>query len=472
VYEQMTAPPPAALGTADDAVTNRQAVARHLAKRSAASQRPGTMRAGITWCAGLAAWALAIGVTPVAAAPLRLTLADVDARAAEANIDVIQARTALRSARAGVSSADTFPNPTVGLQAQHIVTGRIGNRPVGQISDTILSVNQTIETGGKRGKRIAAAQAALGAAHEDVSDAVRSARQSAEAAFFDLAAAEARCAVLADVAGLYGQSQTIAGRRLKAGDISGGDFARQQVEALRAAAALQQADSDRREAQLALAVLIGAEAQAADIETAGGLAPPHAVAAAEPADSVAERRPDVRAAQARAEAARRRLTLARTLRSPDVDVGALVEHDPDGVGTTPGLGVSIPLFIGNRYRGEIDAAGADVAGAEAAVDKARSVAIAEILTARAGETQAAARLRAIDGDTLAAARKAADTAEFAYAHGALSLTDLLDARRTRLAVELDAIDARAAYAKAAARRLAAETASDADPAPSANGARP
>jgi cobalt-zinc-cadmium efflux system outer membrane protein len=51
-------------------------------------------------------------------------------------------------------------------------------------------------------------------------------------------------------------------------------------------------------------------------------------------------------------------------------------------------------------------------------------------------------------------------AEFAYKHGATSLIELLDARRSLRAVELGAIDARSDEANAIARLRAAETTGD------------
>ena len=51
-------------------------------------------------------------------------------------------------------------------------------------------------------------------------------------------------------------------------------------------------------------------------------------------------------------------------------------------------------------------------------------------------------------DIVPRASQVASQAEFAYKRGALSLTDLLDARRTLRATQLDALAARADLAKA------------------------
>ena len=49
---------------------------------------------------------------------------------------------------------------------------------------------------------------------------------------------------------------------------------------------------------------------------------------------------------------------------------------------------------------------------------------------------------------LGEAQKASDAAEFAYQHGAIGVTDLLDSRRVLRALQLESAAAHADYAKA------------------------
>jgi cobalt-zinc-cadmium efflux system outer membrane protein len=165
----------------------------------------------------------------------------------------------------------------------------------------------------------------------------------------------------------------------------------------------------------------------------------------------------VRAADQRVAASQFAYQGARALRHPDVSIGVQYEHGGNSPGSTIGLGFSVPLQIGNRYSGEIDAANVDRNQAEANAAKVRAIATAEITTARRSAADASARRARYDDDLLPSARKAASTAEFAYKNGALALVDLLDLRRTLQSIELAAIDARAEEAKALARQAAAET---------------
>lgn len=396
--------------------------------------------------------ALAVGINP---AMISLETAIDDAL--DANLEVVSARNAVRSAAAGVRTADTFLNPVFSIGSTAIRPGRFGDQGFSRTGDDVIRIDQPIERGGKRRARVAAARDALAAAGGDVADTKRQVRATVTGAWFDLMAQEQRLNLYSKIADSYRDGMVLADRRLAAGAISAGDLARQRVEMLRAQSDQSRAMSDRREAQLALAVLIGREADAAALETVGSWRAAPAVSTLSDPEAVADSRADVRAADLRVSEARHALDGARALRHPDITVGAQYEYDANGTGSSVGLGVAIPLQIGNRYGGVIDAAGVDLGQAEANAAKVRAVAIAEIRTARQAATDASARRARYDDDLLPSARKAAGTAEFAYARGGLALLDLLDARRILQAVELGAIDAHADEAKALARRAAAET---------------
>jgi outer membrane protein, heavy metal efflux system len=386
--------------------------------------------------------------------PITLDAA-IDAAAA-ANIDVVTARNARQSAAAGVRSADTFPNPVLSLGSTSIRPGHFIGDAFNGPADDVVRIDQPFERGGKRQARVGSARAALAAAGSDIADTLRQVRATVAGAWIDLMVAEARAALYDGIAASYRQSQTLAERRLAAGAISAGDLARQRVEMLRAQSDLSRAISDRREAQLALAVLIGAEPDAAALQTAGGWHRPPA-AGNDNIDAIVAARPDVRAADARVSATSYAYAGARALRHPDISIGAQYEHGGNNSGSSVGIGFAVPLQIGNRYSGEIDAASVDRNQAQATAAKVRAVATAEITTARRAAEDASARRARYDDDLLPSARKAAATAEFAYARGALALVDLLDARRTLQSIELAAIDAHADEAKALARQAAAET---------------
>lgn len=392
----------------------------------------------------------------------RLTL-DAALLAAEAdNIDVLRSRLAVRTAEANRRIADTAPNPNLNLSAVQIRPNLIGSTPVGQLADTLVSVDMVLERGGKRRARTAAASALLAASRTDLAATRRDIRETIFDSYFDLKAAEQRVDLLGKIAASYGKGLQIAGLKTRSGAISGADLVRQKVEASRADTDLQQAETDLRTARLILATLIGQERLADTLATASEWPGSETAGAAAPADLLALQRPEVLSAQSRLSAAQRSLEGANALRKQNVTVTLQYERAPAslGIGSSVGFGLSVPLALRNRYRGEIDAAGTQLVQAEAELRKAAAVATADIRIARDGYERAVTRRRTIEEEQLPAAQRAAQIAEFAYGNGATSLLELLDARRSLRAVELDAIGARNDEAHALARLKAAQTTAD------------
>lgn len=398
------------------------------------------------------------GLTAQAQAPApdlaRLSLADADALLAQKNRELQVARRAVESAAAATLSAGQQPNPNLSLGTVNINPSRgIGAGSLREKAvDSTIRLDQLIERGNKRELRVATAQKLEAASGEDLADVLRQQRLALRGSYYDLLLAQDRVAISAGTAELYQQSLRAADLRLKAGDIAGSDVARIRVDALRAQNDARTAEADRKRAQLALAYMIGAEQRADQLKGTDAWPAPQAAATTD-LDELIERRPDVRAARARIEAANAGRELARSLRTRDVTVGAQFEHYPDIYGNTSnsyGVGVSVPLFTRYYFEGEIAQAESAYNSAIDNVERTRAVARSEMAKALSDVTAAAERLARFQENLLAEAKKSADSAEFAYKNGAIGVMDLLDARRTLRAIQLDAAAAQADYAKALA----------------------
>ena len=110
----------------------------------------------------------------------------------------------------------------------------------------------------------------------------------------------------------------------------------------------------------------------------------------------------------------------------------------------------MPLFVGYYYEGEIRRSEVDYTSAMEALEKVRAQARTDIARAFSDLQATAERLQRYDESLLIEARRAADSAEFAYKNGAIGVMDLLDARRTLRAIQIDAASARNDHAKALA----------------------
>jgi cobalt-zinc-cadmium efflux system outer membrane protein len=394
-----------------------------------------------------------------------LTLAEAERIAAERNRDIVAARRAMELARADTLIAGARPNPQLSVNTTNInpSSGIGAGGPWSKYVDTVFRVDQLVERGNKRELRMAQAEKLAEASQAGVTEAVRTQRFAVASAYYDLALAQERAAIGAENVALFRRVMEASERRLRAGDVAPADVSRIRVDALRAENEARLAQADLARAQIVLAFLLAAESEAASLRTVD----PWPADTAEPNvdDAAIDRRPDVRAARSRLEAAERGRELARSLRTRDVTVGMQFEHypiNPDGAngtgsgsGNSFGVGVSIPLFLRYQYQGEIARAEAELAGAEEALERARAVARAELAQAASDLRSASERRRRQESTLLPEARKSAEYAAFAYRNGAIGVLELLDAQRTLAALQFEAAASRADYAKALAAWRAA-----------------
>jgi cobalt-zinc-cadmium efflux system outer membrane protein len=393
-----------------------------------------------------------------------LTLAEVLARVNERNRDVAVLRQAALAARADVVAADRSPFPVLVGKLSQIDLDRgigagswLGNKRI----DHGIGFDQLIERGGKRELRRRTASAAADAAQADVSDGLSQQRSAAAAAFADLLAAQERLAALQEINAGYTQLIAATQRRLSAGDVARQDLARIEVEAGRARNDESLAQAELSRAQAALAALLALERTGPVPRAVGTWPNVQALPSAPEVDALAERRADVQAAQARVQAAEAARDAALALRSADVTVGASFDRYPGTFNRQVEFRASMPLQWGYGFEGEVRRAEATLAASREALERTREQASAELRSLLAAWAGASSRVQRFAGEMLPKATQVAQAAELAYQRGALSLTDLLDARRTLRQLRLDAVAAQADHAKAsvawAERSRAAET---------------
>lgn len=382
-----------------------------------------------------------------------LTLAQALA-AARDNSDVAQARHQWAAARADIATADHAPLPVLSAKAGSIDLQNgigAGNVWTRKRVDKAIGIDWTWERGDKRALRTQAAQRAADAAQADVLDVQAQQLQAALAAYYDLLAAQERLHETAEMERGAAELARIATRRVKAGDLSEQDALRTQIEAERARSDTLAAARDREQAVQALAQIIPTSMAVQAVADWPGLPAGAVTDALLPGGDLsawAELRADVRAAMARAHAAQAALDNALAQRKSDWTVGASYDHFPGTSARLLELRVSVPLQWGYHYEGEVGRAQAKLAQAQDALDKVRRLALLDLQRLQQSAASAAQRAASFDSGILPRARQVAQSAELAYAKGALPLSDLLDARRTLRATALEALAARLDHAKA------------------------
>jgi cobalt-zinc-cadmium efflux system outer membrane protein len=388
--------------------------------------------------------------------PVPLSLAAAEARLAACNREVDAARLAHDAAAADLRIARQRPNPSLTLGASNvnphagIGAGALRDKTV----DSSVRVEQLVERGGKAQLRVEQARALLAASAADIAEQLRAQRLALRTAFFDLAAAQEKARLQREFRRLSEASADASRRRFEAGDIPRVEADRFRLDAVRAANDERQSQSDLQRARAELARLLASEAQADALEVTP-------VWPDAPSRAPAAERADVRAARLRLEAAERSRDLARSLATRDLTVGMQADRWPvsetntQGTGISYSLSVSFPLQVRHANEGEALRALADLAAARAALAKAQAQAASDGRVSEEEWRAASERRRRAEEEVAPAARDLAQGAEFAYAHGASGVLELLDARRSLKSVELDEVQLRAEAAKAWARREAA-----------------
>ena len=429
---------------------------------------------------GVFAVFLALGATagaqPLGAAadcstapPVRLTWTDAQQRLVARNRELVAARRAIDGAAADTIVAGQEPNPalTAGLGSINPRLG-VGSGSLWQKTvDSSVRVEQLIERGGKRALRRRGAETLLAAAREDRREVGRQQRLLLAQTMVESATLDARIALLTEVTALYDEAGRANARRLSRGDIAAIDAQRQSIDAARASAELLQARSDATRSRQTLAALLAWEAYVASLSVDPAIfdTPREEVALSE-----LERRPDLLAARLRVEAARAARDLARSQANRDMTVGVQLDHfpgnavNPSGNGNTVGFSFAIPLLADHRFEGEIARVTNDLLAAEENRQRLFAVASADLARLNADVAAARSRLELLDTVQRPLAEQVAQSAERGYTRGALTVLELLDARRVLRQTRLDVLAARAEVARATlARNVALLAGGFADP---------
>ena len=378
-------------------------------------------------------------------------------QAAPNKLDVSLARRALAGAQGDITAADRAPTPILSTKASSInlqngIGG--GNLIRDKRIDKAIGLDWTYERGNKRELRTLAAQRLVTAAQADIDDAQVLQQLATSNAYFDLLAAQERIEQVGAIARSAAQLATTAARRVQAGDLAAQDQARLEIEAQRASTDLLTATLDRQRAALGLAQITGFNGPGILVAQADW--PARLATDAMPSDGVAyaalEARADVRAAQQRVEAARAALDVASAQKKADITLGTTYDHFPGTSTKLFEVRLQMPLYGllgGYNFQGEIARAQAQLDQSQDLLDKTRRTASADFQRLQQDQRGAAARALSYEATILPRARKVAEQAELAYSKGAMSLTELIDARRTLRAILIEDLAARTDYAKAA-----------------------
>ncbi len=387
--------------------------------------------------------------------PPVLTLSQAIDRADAASPTPEAADAAIRAAEADRRAAGLRPNPSIVAESENI--GGTGLYRGVRSAETTVGLSLPLELGGKRGARVALAEARIGRASVDRDIARADLRLRVTQAYIDAAAGQRRLSVAREQLAIASEVVRAARIRVRAGRASPIEEQRADVARLRAENAVDQAARTADLAAATLARLTGLPRVTVDPDWFGRL-PTIVVAPVGPTLTDAAARADLTTAEAS-------VRLAERQRIPDLTLNASARRLEQTDDTAAVIGLSIPLRLFDRGRASTDAAVARRDQAAALRRAARLDADIAIAQARTDADNATAAARLATGPALAAATEAARIARIGYREGKFGQLDLLDAERTLADTLTAAIDAVAALHDARARldRLSAPAILDTRP---------
>ena len=403
-----------------------------------------------------------MAVTHLHAQTNALTLGDAKRMAFERNWDLLAAESGVDAATAQGLVVKEFPNPTFNWNTYKIGTHEnattMGNGLWDRSYDTIAAVNQLIEIGGKRRARQAAAHAGVLGARARFLDAKRLLDQGVARAYVAALLAGDNTRVLNESAGYMRHEREIAEARFRAGDIAESDLKQIQIAAGQYELQVNSAEAAALQSRIALEILLGVVRPKGDVRLSDSLDQVRIPIPPAPDTTTNAARPDVLAVEADSRASRENLKLQKAVRIPDPTLTAGYEHEPPGGGPpvdTMNFGVSFPLPLWNRNRGNIDAATAAVEQSNFELAKIRAQAAADAVTAESAWHEASDRLARYRDEIRPQSAAARVSVAYKYEKGGATFVDLLEAERTDNDVRLATAQAMADTASAAADLAAA-----------------
>lgn len=372
--------------------------------------------------------------------PTTLNLSQALDEASARSPTIVAAEAEVAAAAARARQAGVRSNPELSFELEDFAgTGELRGL---RSTQAILSVNQRLDLGGRRSARVNAAQADLAVQQLRLAIARADLAQSVREQFARSITTRERLTQATENVERARRLTRIAQMLVDAGRDP-------PLRALRARSALAQAEAERVAAEAdelaarsSLAALFGVR------EPVGGVS--GAIVDLTPQLVNPELSLEVRLADAERIAAQAGVRQQLTERRLDPAVGVGVRHVRESGDFGLVAGVSMPLQVFDRNRGNIEAAQASLAAADARRASAVASTTARARNAIANVQAAQRRVEALEASAIPEAAEALRLAERSYAEGRATLLELLDVQNAYTATRTAVTDARLALALATA----------------------
>jgi len=279
-----------------------------------------------------------------------VTLADAVEIFMRQNLELVAARYDIETADAEKLTARLRPNPQISVGLSDLPVNLSGPLIKEQTYD--YTVSRTIELGGKRSKRIDTANANSELARGQFQMVVWQLTNDLKRRFYTVLLNQSLLNLARENETTFAEIVKHSTELMKAGEISGLDLDRIEVEKLKFDTDLANSERDYEVALRDLRFALGGDYRAMEIEVMGSIDyEPHQFSHDELLDLALAARPDLKAAQLSERAADANIRLQDAQRIPDLTLGIGIEQVPSGTSSYIfGVGIEIP--VSNRNQGE------------------------------------------------------------------------------------------------------------------------
>jgi len=359
-----------------------------------------------------------------------VTLNDAVSLFLQQNLNLVAARYDIDTVDAEKLSAGVRPNPSITVGTSGIPLKF--NGPFFLQQTFAYNISQDLELGGKREKRITAAEANSELARAQFQMVVWQVTNDVKKKFYTVLLNQALLNLARENQKTFADIVDRTTQVFKAGEISGLDLQRLQIEKFKFDTDLANSERDYELALRDLRLVLGGDYRAMDIEVAGAADyyQSYQFSLADLQTKAFGARPDLKAAQVAERAAEASIRLQEAQKIPNLTVSAGVNQDFVG-GSNYNFGVGITLPVSDRNQTE---------RAKAQIEKKKAQNQQQLLTNQiASEVDKALvavdlqkrRVELYRTGVLTKVNDIQTSTEFALKAGENSVLDLLDAIRTR-----------------------------------------
>jgi cobalt-zinc-cadmium efflux system outer membrane protein len=367
-----------------------------------------------------------------------LTLTQAQGLADERNPAVCAARLESQAAESRVAQAAVRPNPGLSVEAENF-GGKDDLRGFDGAEYTV-QLEQTVELGGKRGKRIRAAEADRRLTGFDLAAKRLDIRAETGRRFVALQGAQERLALSRESLALAEEFVLAVAARVRAGKAAPMEEDKAQILLAQQKAAMDSAQRDLQVARVQLSAMWGSLAPAFDRASGDLQAVPALPGIAGLAARVAAN-PDLARWAAELEQRQAVLGQERVALMPDVTMAGGMRRYSETDSEAFVVGLSVPLPVFDRNRAKVREAALLVQKAEHQRRTAEVEVTAALTEAYQTLSATLTRIETLKREVIPRSKAVFDSVRKAYSDGKYTYLDVLDARRTFL-------DARAEYLEA------------------------